>query len=312
MNYWFMRMRQGAGGEDFTETLWKQGLVGVLFGTWGIEHVVSDDGHIDPSKLNADAIQKECPQPPGITLDDAFMRGPQRFLLEARPADRVVISFDGKLCIGELAAGYRNDPNPPRGPYQEQFKCRPVVRQKVFPIEELPSSYRLIAATGRSAIQRIKAYQPLVELLNECNTTTEVRDALLAMHTGKFMELLSPKQWEVLCGEYLREREGFRPLLLAVGGTLAEVDLYGVDGKGKRVLAQCKNNTAPYDPDLVVEWEKNISKTDTDRLFFFPRGGLKESHRRNAAALEPIVITGREVEDWLNSDSKYQRHLKSL
>lgn len=311
-NYWFMRMRLGSGGEDFTATLWEQDLAGVLFGTWSIEHVLGKDGEIDPDMLNADAIREKCPQPPELPFDDAFLRGPRTFLLKAQPGDRVVVSYGGMLCIGELAAGFRDDPDPPRGPYRERFKCRPVVRRKSFPLGELPSSYRLVAATGRSTIQKITAYRPLVELLDRCGSAEKVIDALLAMPTPEFLALLSPKQWEVLCGEYLREKEGFRPLLLAVGGTLAGLDLYGVGQGDSRLLAQCKNNSAPYDTGLVAEWEKTIPKTDTDRLFFFARGGLKKSHQEDIPDLKSEVVTGRDVEDWLASDGPYQRQLKIL
>jgi hypothetical protein len=39
--------------------------------------------------------------------------------------------------------------------------------------------------------------------------------------------------------------------LLAVGGTLKDVDIYGVDQDNLRVLAQCKNDPEPWKLDYA-------------------------------------------------------------
>jgi hypothetical protein len=64
-----MRMKQGSEGKPFTEELWQQGLVGVLFGTWSIEHVLDDAGKLDPNKISAKYIEEQCPQPSGMNKE---------------------------------------------------------------------------------------------------------------------------------------------------------------------------------------------------------------------------------------------------
>jgi hypothetical protein len=68
MAYWFMKMKQGAGGEDFARDLWQEDhLVGVMFGTWRIDHVLDEEGKKpDPGKLTAEVIDKKSPQAKGI------------------------------------------------------------------------------------------------------------------------------------------------------------------------------------------------------------------------------------------------------
>jgi hypothetical protein len=42
------------------------------------------------------------------------------------------------------------------------------------------------------------------------------------MSAEQFLEMLAPDQWEVVCGEYLRDQIGFRFLLLKSGKTLED------------------------------------------------------------------------------------------
>jgi hypothetical protein len=59
------------------------------------------------------------------------------------------------------------------------------------------------------------------------------------------LELLLPPQQEVMCGEFLRTIDSTRlnlpqmtQLLLPVGGTLRDVDIWGIDENGNEVIAQ--------------------------------------------------------------------------
>ena len=57
MTYWFMKMKHGESGEDYASELWDKGLVGVMFGTWRIEHVLNEVGEPDPAKLTSEATR---------------------------------------------------------------------------------------------------------------------------------------------------------------------------------------------------------------------------------------------------------------
>ena len=55
--YWFMRMKQGTHGNNFTLELWCKGRVGVMFGTWIIEDVQDGTGGIDESKISQETLE---------------------------------------------------------------------------------------------------------------------------------------------------------------------------------------------------------------------------------------------------------------
>jgi hypothetical protein len=307
MAYWFMKMKQGAEGQDFAKELWQQGLVGVLFGTWRIDHVL-DDGRPDPEKLTAKAIGRTCPQSNGIPFDDDFLWAARVFLLRMSEGDRVVVVFDEAIHIGTVDERFYDDPNGPRGPYEEYFKWRPVKNRKAFSLTELPASYRLVAGMGRRAIQGITAYKKLVRLLDENDDSEGVQEVLMGMPKRDFLDMLSDKQWEVICDQYLRDKIGLRSLVLGVGGTLKDVDIYGVAKDGRRVLAQCKNDSSPYTGKRLARLIAGIPRTPEDHLYFCCRGGV-EGDRGD---LDCQVVDGNDILNWLDDDPDYFRYLKSV
>lgn len=309
MAYWFMKMRQGKGGEDFARELWQEHhLVGVMFGTWRIDDVLDEHGRPDPEKITADAIESVCPQPEEIPFDDAFLWAPRTFLLKVADGDRVVVVIDDAIRIGTVDEGFFDDPNGPRGPYEEYFKCRPMKDQKCFPLSELPASYRLVGGMGRRAIQAITAYEKLVRLLDDHGDAEGVRETLVGMSKREFLDMLSDKQWEVLCDQYLRDKIGLRSLVLGVGGTLKDVDIYGVAPDGQRVLGQCKNDSKPWKRARLRKLLDRIPRNQEDHLYFCCRGGVEDGRD----GLDCRVVDGTDILEWLDDDPDYLGHLKSL
>ena len=308
MTHWFMRMKQGSGGEDFAPKLWNRSLIGVMFGTWTIEHVRDDGDGIEESKITHEWLsQYKTKNEP--TYKKSWSDSARRFLLEMSEADKVVVEFEGALHIATVTDEFKGNPDSVRPEHEEHFKCRRISKKKdPFPLEELPSSYRLISTTGRGAVQRIKAFEPLVEMLDQWDRPEEVTEACRDMSTEKLLEVLAPKQWEAICAEYLRDTEEVRPLLLAVGSTLKDVDIYGVNSKGKRVLAQCKNDAKARDARSINEWLDNMVAKLEDELYFFARGGVKGDIDANRCT----VVDGTRILAWLRSRSDYEEHLKTL
>lgn len=308
MTYWFMKMRQGKGGEDFARELWQEHhLVGVMFGVWRIDDVLDEHGEPDPKKLTADAIESICPQPPEIPIDDTFLWAPRTFLLKMAVGDRVVVVIDDAIRIGTVEEGFRDDPNGPRGPYGEYFKCRPVKDRKSFPLSELPASYRLVGSMGRRAIQGITAYEKLVRLLDDHGDAEGVRETLVRMPKREFLDMLSDKQWEVLCDQYLRDKAGLRSLVLGVGGTLKDVDIYGVAPDGKRILAQCKNDSRPWERGRAKKLMAGVPRSPEDHLYFCCRGGIVGG----SDGLDYRVMDGDDILKWLDDDPDYLGRLKT-
>lgn len=309
MSYWFMKMKQGTRGEDFAKELWQRGLVGVLFGTWRINDVLDEEGKPDPNKLTAESIENRSPQPVGITFNDKFLWAPRVFLLNVSVNDRVVVVFDEAIHIGTVGEGFRDDPNGPRGPYKEYFKCRPLQdRKEPFYLADLPASYRLVSSMGRRAIQGIHAYKGLIRLIDEYSNAQEVREALVGMSTSDWLDALSDKQWEVLCDQYLRDTVGLHSLVLAVGGTLKAVDIYGVDQDGKRVLAQCKNDSEAWKRDRLMNLVAGIPRSPEDHVYCFLRGGVEGG----SDGLDCQVVDGKIISAWLDDHPDYLQHLKTL
>ena len=297
--YWFLRMRQGTGGRDYAEELWGQGLAGVLWGSWEIRHVLDSNGQIDETRLNAAAIKAQKTQPEWF--NETRMRAPRTFLLEVRVGDRLLVVYGNALRIGVVGEGFLPDPDPPRGEYDEHFKCRPISQRRCFSLEKLPSSYRLIAGTGRGTIQRIRAYEHHVRLLDQSCTIEDLRSKLTAMPTLDFLEMLSDKQWEVVCAEYLRDEVGLRLLPLAIGGTLKNLDIVGVDSSLVRVVAQCKNTSHRMRVRDVAQWRRDAGLSLDDRKFFFCRGGFEGS----PSEAQCTLVDGKHIAAWLEGQKDY-------
>lgn len=305
--YWFMRMKQGSEGEDFAPKLWSRNLIGVMFGTWTIDFVRNGAGGIDESKITHEWLSGYLTENQPI-YKKSWSDSSRRFLIEMTAGDKVVVEFGKALHIATVTDEFEGNPDPLRPRYGEHFKCRRIRDPKPFPLEKLPSSYRLISTTGRGAVQRISAYEPLVELLDRCDSPEEVTDALCDMSTEKLLEVLSPKQWEAICAEYLRDTEGVRTLLLAVGSTLKDIDIYGVNRHGKRVLAQCKNDAKPRDARTINEWSDGLAARSEDRLYFFARRGVKGQLSDDRCT----VVDDKDILAWLQSQKGYERYLKCL
>lgn len=301
-------MKQGSEGEEnFAPKLWKRNLIGVMFGTWTIEDVRDNDGGIDESKLTPGWLSAYLTenQP---TYKKSWSDSSRRFLIEMAAGDKVVVEFGKALHIATVTDEFKGNPDPLRPKYGENFKCRRVRDPKSFPLSELPSGYRLISTTGRGAVQRISAYEPLVELLDSFSSSEEVTKAMCEMPTEKLLEVLSPKQWEAICAEYLRDIEGARTLLLAIGSTLKDIDIYGVTRDSKRVLAQCKNDSKPRDARTIIEWLDGLAARPEDRLYFFARRGVKGQFDDGRCT----VVDDEDILAWLRSQKEYERHLKCL
>ena len=307
--YWFMRMKQGSEGKDFASGLWSECLVGVMFGTWTLNDVSDGAGGVDEGKITQEWLSKYLP-----TNQRYYKRqwsdASRRFLVEMSADEKVVVEFGDALHIATVTDEYRGDPNPSLRDHGEHFKCRRIHSRKDFPLERLPSSYRLISTTGRGTIQRIRAYKPLVELLDRYDTPEEVTEACREMSTEQLLEVLSPKQWETICAEFLRDTEGMRALLLAVGSTLKDIDIYGVNHEGKRILAQCKNDTRARDAKTINDWTENVVADPEDLLYFFARGGVKDQLSDDRCK----IVDGKDILWWLDSPSQkhYVKHLKTL
>lgn len=210
MQLWYVRMRQGPGGWNFTKKIWDAGYVGIMFGAWAVEELLEETGLLDTSKLNVAWFQG-LSQYPTPWFSQYHLGQVRTFLLEVRVGDGVIVYFDEALHVGTVQSGFLTYP----GNFgDERIKCRPVGLCRSFGLRDLPSSFRLLRLTGQQTIQKIKSYSKQAALLFQQLDAARVRKQLETVGNEVLLAMLSPQQWEKLCEEYLRDRLGYRSLLL--------------------------------------------------------------------------------------------------
>ena len=141
------------------------------------------------------------------------------------------------------------------------------------------------------------------------NCKTRLADLVDGRATSRVWPNLSTAQQEAACAEFLRlqgEVAGLprlRRLLLPVGRTLEDVDIYGLDDEGREVFAQ------------VTYLESQKAREKLDRLKEYGSAGasLVLFCRRDAPAEREdgvwFVSVEGEVMDWALSDAGYARGL---
>jgi hypothetical protein len=90
---------------------------------------------------------------------------------------------------------------------------------------------------------------------------------------------LSPDQLEVVCYEYLRTSERISRLLMPIGRCLIDIDIFGIDKHGRRVLAQV---TQACSAKANAEKMNNLlaHRDRESQLYFF---GILENAKENPA-----------------------------
>lgn len=126
-------------------------------------------------------------------------------------------------------------------------------------------------------------------------------------------EDLSTEQQEAACAEFLRYRGGNHPrlhfLLLPVGRTLKDVDIYGLDNSGSEVLAQVtyhKPGSKQFDEKLSRLKLYSNSHKDTKLVYFCNCGEPSDS---GGVHLIPVREGEDSVLSWIKQNSVYSSAL---
>jgi hypothetical protein len=109
---------------------------------------------------------------------------------------------------------------------------------------------------------------------------------------------LHPNQLEVICYEYLRREKILDVLLMPIGRTLRDIDIFGIKGQGKYILAQVTYSTDFTEISEKIKKLKSYKSKDS-LLFFF---GPKSQDINDYEDVEYISI--EKVFDLFTSDSK--------
>lgn len=138
-----------------------------------------------------------------------------------------------------------------------------------------PSSVRRL---GPADCVGLRAGRPRQGTLVRWHCGTRLADLVEGREPGEEWPNLSTAQAEAACAEYLRWQEGrdgmprLRHLLLPVGRTLIDVDLYGTDEGGRTVFAQVTYHARGEGPANEKVGRLKAYGGDGARLVFFGRG----------------------------------------
>lgn len=82
---------------------------------------------------------------------------------------------------------------------------------------------------------------------------------------------LDPNLLEVICYEYLKKKKILNVLLMPIGRTMKDVDILGMNRKGKKVIAQVTHNTNSREIKKKIEKLRKWGSNDELLFFFGPK-----------------------------------------
>jgi hypothetical protein len=104
---------------------------------------------------------------------------------------------------------------------------------------------------------------------------------------------LAPCQLEVICYEYLRLKGILKALVMPIGRTLRDIDIYGIADGGESIIAQVTHSVSHRTIRGKLERLKKYQSADTILVFFGPK-----SCRFQDAGVQYIAIES--VFDWVS------------
>jgi len=132
---------------------------------------------------------------------------------------------------------------------------------------------------------------------------------LLAILRGQSIDWgvgsLAPSQLEVICYEFLRGNSILKMLLLPIGRSLPDIDIYGLDEEGNKILAQVTYSRSISEIERKLAQLKEYQRNDV-RLIFFGR----ERFKREDALIQYISV--EQVFDHLSSNTDYRRLIATM
>ena len=251
------RIRMKVDESDYSKDAWEDDKVGIWYGAWEPEDLKNAIALLEKGKKE-EALKCMADTPKqkklGWEYTKSFFDTCRRFKKIEAKKDWVWVYFgdEHELHLGQLKdAEIETDP-------KSQFKCdgepfhfRHVINKKKFPLANLPDSYRLLPSAGRGNVhEHNDVYARLLKVLVECDDAKTVQRYYADLkrdNFDKWLDLLSPAEWESLCLGYLIIEHNYVPTGLLPGRTLRDYDVVGKTRDGVKVLAQCKKSPDSYD-----------------------------------------------------------------
>ncbi len=273
------------GDENLSAQAWAMDQVGIWYGAWEAKELRAALKIDNPlsylSNINAQH---------GLTWEvpSSFLNTAKRFD-HIKSQDWVVVYFENALHLAHIKEGLASSQDHPLNRNGELFKFRQITDKKSFSLNQLPDAFRLLSSAGRGNVFQFRNGRRLIELLGQASTAADVTNILKAKSLDETLDLLGPTAWESVCLTYLIVNCDFVPAVLAVGKTLADMDIVGRrKSDGARILAQCKKS--PYPIAIDNGFLQAISDLGENGIaFYFAYAGC------NGYVPNTITIVDREA-----------------
>jgi hypothetical protein len=288
--------------EDLTKRAWEQGIVGIWFGAWKLQDLNAVQGH---NPKDAAEILSNLPAQRALKepIKQVYVHTSRRFQ-NIDKHDWVFVYYDNAIHLGQLTSPISAQPVKEFERNGELFKARRISHCKLFRLDDLPDSFRLLACAGRSTVHQVHGAELLIQMLAESESAEEVTQKFRRLDWGDWLNALGPKGWESLCLAYLILEKGYLPTGLGVGNTLPDFDIVG-RGLDGRILAQCKKS-----PGVHSLSEKERAAYDNNRhanLFLFAYGGAQN------VPPNLQVLNREDLKKWFDTSKngiEYRKRLK--
>jgi hypothetical protein len=271
--YWRIRIKYVETDEDLSRSAWEMDEVGIWYGAWGAGELKAALTTADPltylSKVNAEHSLN-------WKVGDSYLNNAKRFdSIEAQ--DWVVVYFDSTLHLAHIGSELLSSEDHPLNRKSELFKYRKINFKKSFSLNRLQDIVRVLSSAGRGNVFQFRSGSELIRLLGQASTETDVVNTLKSIPMNEALELLGPTAWESVCLAYFIIEYEFVPTGLALGRTLADVDIVGRrKSDGTRILAQCKKD--PHPTAIADGFLKAIADLGGNGMaFYFAYGGCNVS-----------------------------------
>lgn len=147
---------------------------------------------------------------------------------------------------------------------------------------------------------------------------TRLADLVEGRPTSWEWSNLSTEQQEAACAEFLRYDEGDHPrlqyLLLPVGRTLKDIDIYGLDPSGRKVFAQVtyREPGGKEFNDKLEKLKKYANADSSVKLVYFCR--CEELEERDRVYYVPVEGERKEggVIGWINANPSYSEAMFTI
>lgn len=238
-------------------TMWDRGLIALHY---------EDSESTNPEDYGTPAARKALKRLSGYCKDGAIVGACFREI----ESSRILV---GRIRPGSVIRA-------------EEFTDSEAKRRFVYKVVELEDAKKVSYAD----FPLLKGIQPRQATITGWQSAANVLKAALdGKPIPRKPSNLHPSQLEVLCYEWLRDRNYLEHLVLPIGRSLIDIDILGVNKDGQRVLAQV---THAKDKEKLEDKRKRLAEhiKENDHAYFFlpEKAGLSAVANIKQVTLERV------------------------